>query len=344
MSRRVRENRLFLGNPGTGKSTLINCMVGQRVFRSGTNWGSGLTKEYQRYIHDDVVYMDTPGLADQRIIQQAAEAITTALNEPGTYKLFFMVRLQYGRVVSEDLATIERVLDSIDLPSISFSILINNLGKKQYETLLRRGTELTQVLALMNSGRYSTSSVFFIPTLAELDEADDQITQLPRETVEFIEGSAPSIFIPRGAVTDIDLNGFEQQTKVLKDLLEELQRDQVKMMELLVEQQKRFDEQMKHERKRHEDELESERRQHLHNLENARDVRIDINDPETVPPYGQAFASPVHFEPSTGYVSEPASDNSKSTEEFVQVCLGMTVCCFFFGPFGICFYLICCND
>ncbi|KAG2947741.1 hypothetical protein PC117_g6561, partial [Phytophthora cactorum] len=45
------QNYLFLGNPGTGKSTLINCLAGAAIFKSGLSYGGGLTKEFQTRIH-----------------------------------------------------------------------------------------------------------------------------------------------------------------------------------------------------------------------------------------------------------------------------------------------------
>ncbi|ETI30171.1 hypothetical protein L914_06786 [Phytophthora nicotianae] len=47
--------------------------------------------------------MDTPGLADRSIQEKAAAAITEALKQTGTFKLFFMVRLENGRVVVNDV-------------------------------------------------------------------------------------------------------------------------------------------------------------------------------------------------------------------------------------------------
>ncbi|RLN44243.1 hypothetical protein BBJ29_006318 [Phytophthora kernoviae] len=153
MSSNLRENRLFIGNPGTGKSTLINCLIGNQVFRSGVSWGDGLTRDFQRFESNGIAYMDTPGLADRNIIELAAKAITTALKQSGSYKLFFMVRLQNGRVVSEDLSTLESVLDSIEQPEVLYSVVINNISKKMYETLSARGREFDAVTSLINSGR-----------------------------------------------------------------------------------------------------------------------------------------------------------------------------------------------
>ncbi|KAJ0404440.1 hypothetical protein ATCC90586_003074 [Pythium insidiosum] len=130
----VREHWIFLGNPGAGKSTLINCLIGRQVFDSGTSHGQGLTIYHQQVQVDGIAYMDTPGLADVRIEEQAAEQITMALKKSGKYKLFFLVRLQAGRIISEDLATMERVLEAIKVEELNYSVVINNMSKVPVET------------------------------------------------------------------------------------------------------------------------------------------------------------------------------------------------------------------
>jgi hypothetical protein len=40
---------LMLGNPGTGKSTLLNALIGKVVFRSGVSFGRGMTLQFQLY-------------------------------------------------------------------------------------------------------------------------------------------------------------------------------------------------------------------------------------------------------------------------------------------------------
>lgn len=47
---------------------------------------------------DGITYLDTPGLADIKLRQQAAEAITKALKQDGTYQVFFVITLEAGRV------------------------------------------------------------------------------------------------------------------------------------------------------------------------------------------------------------------------------------------------------
>ena len=83
-----RTNILFLGNPGKGKSTLLNGLMGKVGFKSGVSLFTGLTSELNKVEVDGLVYLDTPGLADadQNMREKAAKAVTEALQQSGTYK------------------------------------------------------------------------------------------------------------------------------------------------------------------------------------------------------------------------------------------------------------------
>jgi tRNA U34 5-carboxymethylaminomethyl modifying GTPase MnmE/TrmE len=268
MASHLRENRLFLGNPGTGKSTLINCLIGNRVFQSGVSWGDGLTRDFQRFESDGIVYMDTPGLADKSIIEQAARAITTALKQSGSYKLFFMVRLQSGRVVSEDLSTIESVLDSIDLQDVAFSVIINNISNKMYSTLMTRGREFDAVAALINSGRYATMNICLIPTFEELVEEANQVVELPKQVTNFIERVAPVNCIMQTKVKSIEVQSFQQQTDKIRKELEAVRRDNLELLDRIAE------------------------------MERNRHVYIDVDDLPAYPSPSASYVSPPSTPPA----------------------------------------------
>jgi hypothetical protein len=253
----VCENRLFLGNPGAGKSTLINCLLGGNHTQSGISWGGGLTKEYQRFVKDGIAYMDTPGLADDTIQVQAAQAITKALKQSGTYKLFFLVRLQNGRVVSEDLATLERVLDSIEAGDLNykFTIVINCVGERQYASLMARGDEFKRIKTLINR-RYLTESFCFVPRIEALEEKANVVVELPHEVRDFLEKKSPVITVDERQVRPIAVAGFAQQSQAIKSEIEKLRHDQAALLRTMREQEKRHDEVMERMRASHAAELD----------------------------------------------------------------------------------------
>ena len=98
--------------------------------------------------------MDTPGLSDIKLRKQAAEAITTALKQGGTYQVFFVISLESGRVRPEDVTTIKLVLESAsDIKH--FSLIINKLSTAVLDRLLDENaknlrTMVTELLVQIN--------------------------------------------------------------------------------------------------------------------------------------------------------------------------------------------------
>ncbi|TMW59737.1 hypothetical protein Poli38472_004806 [Pythium oligandrum] len=102
-----------IGNPGAGKSFFLNCLMGKVRFESEISYGGGLTKSASEVLQNGTIYIDTPGIADQMIEKVAARSVTDTLRKGGVFKLLFFVRLEAGRVIADDLVTIQRVLGSI---------------------------------------------------------------------------------------------------------------------------------------------------------------------------------------------------------------------------------------
>ncbi|EEY59833.1 uncharacterized protein PITG_12971 [Phytophthora infestans T30-4] len=167
------ENWLFLGNPGTGKSTLINCLIGEAKFEAAL-------RAWQHRVHRYA------GLADTELRETAAKSIKEALQEDGIYKIFFVVTLQQGRGKPDDIATITEVLDSVHAPNIEFSIIVNQSGKRVHELMMKMGDEYKGVVRSLYSGKYSTGSILFLPMLGTLNEVDNALINVPDELEVFL--------------------------------------------------------------------------------------------------------------------------------------------------------------
>ena len=132
--------RLFIGNPGVGKSALANCIAKAVLFQSGINFGKGMTCQLDAREHKGITYLDTPGLDNTKMRRDAAHAITAGLKKNGLYQIFFVVTLESGRLRATDLTTIKLVLEHV--PDItSYSLIINKLSKFGYDNLHKNNGE-----------------------------------------------------------------------------------------------------------------------------------------------------------------------------------------------------------
>lgn len=128
---------LVVGNPGVGKSTLLNGVVGKIVFKSGLSFDSGYTKFLQEFeTNPGIVWIDTPGLKDSKIRLQSGQEIEKAMKKGGLYRLLFVVTLEEGRVRPDDAATLLVILAAIP-EEVQFSIILNKLSPEvPYHTII----------------------------------------------------------------------------------------------------------------------------------------------------------------------------------------------------------------
>jgi len=251
-------NIVVVGNPGTGKSTLLNSLVGDEKihFGSGLALGSGVTTDMKRHSVGKVAYIDTPGLADVDKQLKAAEEIRKALSFEGYYKVFFLFSLRNGRVILEDKTTMALVL--LSAPIKRYGIIVNRLSEREMSACVRNQTARKQIEASMLSGLSQvTNRIYYQQAMKDLQGKTDAYFPIPPKLRKFIDSTQIN-FIPAGEVTDILVNDWEKlsskfrEVQVDVDSSEEARQRHVKQMNEL------------------EKELEDENEQLRQNLEEAR--------------------------------------------------------------------------
>lgn len=81
--RRVRSPRVMVvGVPNIGKSTFLNCLVGQKVARTGAKPGLTRGKQWVR-VREDIEFMDTPGLMWPKVEEEEQGLKLALLNIVG---------------------------------------------------------------------------------------------------------------------------------------------------------------------------------------------------------------------------------------------------------------------
>lgn len=207
---------VFAGNPGVGKSTILNSIVGRAVFKAGVSFGTGLTTRVQLYETPQYILGDTPGLSDVETCEQAAREISSLFYKVKSLKLFFVVTLEAGRVKPDDLTTMNLILNSIDIGDTTnkFVIVVNKIPHNTFEKLRSNPNNLTKIAASLTL-KHKTSRIIFVPKNEEMEDAENIVTDLNSDIARLILHSAP---VEVACVSDIDVSSaanmaenFQQQ-------------------------------------------------------------------------------------------------------------------------------------
>ena len=228
--------RVIIGNPGVGKSTLANCMANTDLFKSGLNFGKGMTNKLDEKKHNGITYLDTPGLADNSMHKAAAEAITEGLKKDGEYQIFFVVTLEAGRLRPTDLAIINLVLASAKSIT-SYNVIINKLSEGVYDTLCENNGKEVKVCVselLSQAGKNrNPPNLLLLLNSKELIDGKNKFMKL-NDLDEFV-AKAPWVMLNSSNVKDIpvDDDSFKQMVVSLTEDLNQLRLDEHRMRKQL---------------------------------------------------------------------------------------------------------------
>lgn len=202
-------NYIFVGNPGVGKSTILNGMMKSMKFKSGTNIAEGLTFKLQIERVGPDTYMDTPGLSCIKMRKQAAVAIKEALQKGGLFKVCFLVTLEAGRVRPDDVTTMRLVLEAA--PEITkYALVVNKVSKPMYKQLMDPEIQSKLLDGFFTEAKMTRTDLIHInPHDPALHDESDVLAELPSGLQSFLE-NMPSVEIRRQNVKDIKHDEFER--------------------------------------------------------------------------------------------------------------------------------------
>ena len=259
--RTLTKNILVIGNPGSGKSTLLNSLVKKPVFKSGiSRTGAGVTFRFDVHSIGELKFFDTPGLVDIEHRQQAARAVTEALQQEGLYKIFFVVSLDAGRLRPDD-STIIRLVKESAPEMCTFHLIINKVGKKVktilaedkaiYDLLLRGGLTEDQL----------PTQTMMLDNLHHMEEEEDSYIVDCDELCEFVR-NAGYVQIHSENVTELQIEGYDELRAEIETFRSKINSNEEEMAKIretslrLQQQKQELGEQVEREKQQRLEELE----------------------------------------------------------------------------------------
>ena len=204
-------NILVVGNPGAGKSTILNTLLQKAQFKSGASLGVGLTFRFDKFQENGITYMDTPGLCDIERRKQAAEAITMALKQNGIYKVFFVATLEQGRLRPDDVALLKMILESAT-ELTNYYVVINQVSRAIKKNLKLDNKAIDQIL--LNSAISKQNlphNTLIVDRVDEIEgESNKFMDRANMEALKVFVDNAKGVRIHSHLVTNIAAESFDE--------------------------------------------------------------------------------------------------------------------------------------
>jgi len=231
---------IAVGNPGAGKSSFGNCLLGRVGFHAdASDTGGGVTTSMSEASNSKYRYVDVPGLADAdpQLRERAAREVTRALREDTDSKILFFVRTVQGRILSEDKVLMVRVAEALgsNLQENRYGVVINQFKKKAYQAVTENPEKRREWLAKLwvgmapdGSPMTRTTYVVFNPEDEEMDGEANVVKALPGHVVQFVD-TFPAVAMKSADVQEINTTNFDaaverqrevDKSNLWKDILE----------------------------------------------------------------------------------------------------------------------------
>ncbi|MHB9147831.1 MAG: GTPase domain-containing protein [Candidatus Amoebophilus sp.] len=202
---------IFCGNPGVGKSALCNSIFQEAKFPSGTSRGQGLTTHHQTHMYKNRLYIDTPGLEDINMREQAAAEIEQALKKGGNYKIVFVIVLDDGRLRQADLNAINIICDAIKTP-FEYGLVINKSMQETIDIIIEEGG-LGPYLITLHKQPFQTIMLTREERMAAKANVYFEVNENRRKLLDLIN-NLPASNIQAGK---LDIRNFEEKIQQMEE-------------------------------------------------------------------------------------------------------------------------------
>jgi hypothetical protein len=200
------------------------------IFRSGVSWGSGLTYDLDEADVGERVHLDTPGLADKELRKKAAASIEEAIKCGAPMKIGFVLTLNAGRVVAQDVATLRVVHKAAPSIGSKYFIVINKISCDLVDKVYENIGKITA--SVFSDGIPPTPYIHVNCNDENLADKDNAVAPLPTAMAQFFD-SVPVLQIKPSEVHHVDASTFEDQTEQYEALKHKLDMDKKAMEEEL---------------------------------------------------------------------------------------------------------------
>ena len=246
---------IAIGNPGAGKSTILNSVAREILFQSGISYGNGLTYELDRRNNNQGTFFDTPGLADDTYREAAGKAISTALRTGGNFKILFFVTQRDGRVVRQDVTTLRLVLDAAPEIGNHYGLVINKVPKPVAERLKDPETEVVFLnslfIGLEENRRCTKSDITYLLQTEDLEAKNNQLISLDKlETLdktnfeEWLIEEVDLVCLTVDGAGDIDTKLFEKMNSEMTEKMSNMEQKMEQNREIFEEETQRLMDQL----------------------------------------------------------------------------------------------------
>ena len=197
--------------------------------------GQGLTSELDEGSNKNGVFLDTPGLADEKLRTVAGKAIYQALQKDGQYQILFFVTEINGRVLQQDTTTIKLILEAAPDIGEDYGIIINMLSKDVMKKIKENRKFKEDFMNILFAGitenrKCPYNRVLFLGKLQELEDEDDVLVssdcflnQDGMPLTYFVNNVVPTVNIKKENVSELRLQDFDKITRDLETVAKEMQ-------------------------------------------------------------------------------------------------------------------------